>query len=132
MAIQPAPVAATRSDQSANCGQSESCRIGGNVTYRVTITNIGRVDEPQVRLTLTLPPEMSLVRVLPFNAQQDTIRDERVIPFRPLLVLRPNESVNCDLVVRADRPGQAGLKAEVTSLNVVAPVSGTAITTISQ
>ncbi len=131
VAIQPAPEAAQGTLKVQVAGNANPVRVNGNVAYRVTITNIGRVDEPQVRLTLTLPAEMSPVGQPRFNVPEES-RDGRTIQFKPILVLRPNESITCDLVLRADRPGQASLRADVTSLNVAAPLSGTATTTISQ
>jgi hypothetical protein len=127
--VLPSPVAAQGPLKVEVGGNANPVKAGGLVNYVVTITNVSQVEDKQVRLRLTLPPEMSRVGEPRFNARVDSI-DGQTVQFEPVLEMRPNDVVRCTITLRADRPGQANVRADVTSLNVPVPINATVVTRI--
>jgi uncharacterized repeat protein (TIGR01451 family) len=99
--------------------------VGNNAIYIVKFKNNTKQDDSQVRLSITTPPEMTVVKIRDYNAP-DEGKDGNTIPFKPILGMRPGEELKCTLELRADRPiDQTAIRAEVTSTNMPQPQSAT-------
>ncbi|MCC7086460.1 MAG: hypothetical protein IT427_15780 [Pirellulales bacterium] len=111
---------------------TDPVNVGSNAVYIVTITNVTKMPEHQVQLTLTLPPEMTMIEQRKFPAGvESTSADHRTIRLRPIAEMHPGEKIVCELVLRADRPGLATLRADISSVNLPAPRSSTSTTMIN-
>ncbi len=108
--------------------------MGERQTYVITVTNLGQVSDRQVRLTVTLPPQMTLEKLGtggPPNVEVEAAAGQTV-RFSPLAELRPGKQNKAEYRVRAwaRQPGKAVARAEVTSLNNPLPKTDQAETTI--
>src|SRR5690606_18143316 len=103
--------------------------VNSNVNYQVVVKNQTKDRERQVRLVITVPPEMSLVGEPIANVQVQS-KEGNVIRFAPIFELRGDEALTFSFTLRANRPGQAQLRAEVTSFNITTPIEVTQTTSV--
>ncbi len=87
-------------------------RVGGMVTYRLTLANRTAESDRQVLVRVNLPDQVSVeaIRGGQSTRFQDTLR------FTPINELRAGETVTFEIRARAIRPGTASISADVTSL----------------
>jgi uncharacterized repeat protein (TIGR01451 family) len=132
LAMQPAAGVAQGPFKIEIAGNANPAKLNSDVQYQVSIKNLGRESEKQVRLTIIVPPEMSL-RGEPMgnNVRVDTIDGKRII-FKPIAELRPTDApMLFNFVLHADRVGDAAIQAEVTSFNVTTPMTEAKTTKIA-
>ena len=97
--------------------------------FHVTITNAGANPEKQVRLSLVIPESMTYQKTIASVAESKI--DEKNIQYVPILEMRPKESIQFDVQLRANNsPGPAQVTAQVTSENQSQPLTDSATTTI--
>jgi uncharacterized repeat protein (TIGR01451 family) len=108
--------------------------VGERQTYVITVANLGQLSDRQVRLTVTLPPQMTLEKLGtggPANVDVESVVGQ-TIRFAPMAELRPGRENRIEYRVRAwaKQPGKAIARAEVTSLNNPQPKTDQAETTV--
>ncbi|RMG34698.1 MAG: DUF11 domain-containing protein, partial [Planctomycetota bacterium] len=93
--------------------------VGETATVRLVVRNRGFGADTNVALSVQLPAEMKLVQAAG-SAKEQT--QDGVVRFDPLPRLGPGERQVFELTVRAVRPGNARLHAEVRSDRLARPV----------
>jgi uncharacterized repeat protein (TIGR01451 family) len=129
--IQPAPAAAApQSDLRVQIrAVNNPVRAGATAVFHVTITNAGANPEKQVRLSLVIPESMTYQKTIASVSESKI--DEKNIQYVPILEMRPKESIQFDVQLRANNsPGPAQVTAQVTSENQSQPLTDSATTTI--
>jgi uncharacterized repeat protein (TIGR01451 family) len=105
----------------------DAIEVGKDTVYEVLVSNSGSRMETDVKLTCALPRNMN------FRSAQGPTRFHRegsVIVFEPLPKLAARGDVVYKVKVRALEPGDVRFKVQVTSTNLVEPVSKSEATRI--
>jgi uncharacterized repeat protein (TIGR01451 family) len=99
-------------------------RAGNSLTYEVRVTNNGETSDRDVRLTITLPPQLTPIREgitgpAPGRIEGNTLR------FDPVAEIRPGEPLAFRFQARAAAAGTVRIQASVTSATTLGqPVVG--------
>ena len=70
-------------------------RLGGEATFRITVTNTGTNSERQVRVAITKPDSLTYLGSI--SPVRETNNDGPNIQFEPIKELRPGEPITLDL-----------------------------------
>jgi uncharacterized repeat protein (TIGR01451 family) len=97
-------------------------RVGQSSSYRVFVTNSGQTPDSAVRLTVTLPPEMTLVQTGLRAPARYTV-DGQTLRFDPVAEIRAGETLTYNIPMQANRAGNARVTAELTSTGLGRVVS---------
>ncbi len=108
---------------------SEPVAVGRELTYIVKVGNEGPRDENQVALTVELPPEMILNRLVTTGPTQPSVKGQTVT-FDPKARVARGETLEYRVRAQARKPGKVRVQARVTSLDVREPVVDEVRTTI--
>jgi uncharacterized repeat protein (TIGR01451 family) len=92
--------------------------VGQDVTYTVTVTNAGTGSDTNVRVTATLPDNLTYVRS---TGPTESRAAANTVTFSPIPRLAPKESATWRLTARALRPGDAQLRTSATSDSLKTP-----------
>jgi hypothetical protein len=103
-------------------------RLGGDATFRITVTNSGATSERQVRIAIRFPE--SLPYVGSTGSVREANNDGLNIQFQPIMELRPGESIPLDLRFRAKMAGPAQVTVEATSPTLDQPLTEAATVNI--
>ena len=79
--------------------------IGVNLTYTITVTNLGVGTAPGVTVIDTLPPTVNFVSASPSNWSTNTVAGHLVVTFLNLGNLASNQQVTAMIVVTPTAPG---------------------------
>jgi Domain of unknown function DUF11 len=88
---------------------------GGETTYTVRVLNPTKETEKNLRLTVSVPAELT---ILDGRGPTQAKKGDRKIVFEPLPLLGPGQESTYAVKVQAGKPGVVQLKAEVTSDSV--------------
>jgi uncharacterized repeat protein (TIGR01451 family) len=93
----------------------DSARVGDEITYVITVENLGDRPAENVALTITLPERMTYDPAKSRGPSAHRAKGNS-IQFNPVLLMRPDEPpLVYRVVARATEKGRAAIKAEVTS-----------------
>lgn len=90
-------------------------RAGNSVTYEVRVTNNAETPDRDVRLTITLPPQLTAIREGITGPATDTTIENNVLRFGPVAEVRPGEPLAYRFQARAATAGNVRVQASVTS-----------------
>jgi uncharacterized repeat protein (TIGR01451 family) len=105
--------------------------IGNETTYEVRVTNPAAVPDTQIRVSITLPPQMSPIAAGTTGPTQYAINGNTVL-FQALSQLAPGASATFRVQARALQVGAAQMTASATSTNTPTAVTGQETTTVFQ
>lgn len=80
-------------------GTPATVEVNGEVTYEITVRNSGTAAATNIRPTIELPPEMTLVKAEPENKA-----DGRKVIFEPIPALPPNGRAMFRVIAKAVKP----------------------------
>ena len=103
--------------------------VNGQSGYVVRVTNAGTVAEKQVRASIAVPAEMSILSTGMTGPATFAI-DGQTVRFDPVAELKPGETLTYRVPVRAARAGAARARVEVTSTATPQPVTAEETTTV--
>jgi uncharacterized repeat protein (TIGR01451 family) len=93
--------------------------VGGQTSYRVTLTNQGTAPLTNVRLEARVPLEMSTYRTAGPTSAPEKLppadADGQLVTFAPLKELKPGEKLTYEVFVKAVKAGDARLKVTLTA-----------------
>jgi uncharacterized repeat protein (TIGR01451 family) len=105
-------------------------KVGGDATYRVTVSNTGVESQKQVQLTIIIPDNMVLTAPQPQGPTNATIGGQ-TIQFSAVQELRAGEQpLKFDVHLRAVRAGSAKVVAELRSLNQAEPLTSSEVANV--
>jgi uncharacterized membrane protein len=107
----------------------EPIAAGKELSYVIRVTNTGKIDDSQVVLRVTIPPEMIPSLLETHGPTRATARGQTV-EFAPVDRIAPGQTLDYRVKVQARKPGDVRLTAELTSRNQPQPSSEEARTTI--
>ena len=96
--------------------------------YHITVANTGTESQKQVRLSVNLPDNMSLIKVL--NGPVAYEISAPTLQFNAIQELRANDKLNFDIQLRAVRAGSSKLEAELRSSNQPVPATGSEVANV--
>ncbi len=94
--------------------------VGADTTYEVRITNTGSKAETDIKLVAVVPEKME------FKGAQGPVHyreDGKTIVFEPVEKLAPRADAFFKITCKAQQPGTVRFKIQVTSTNLVEPVT---------
>jgi uncharacterized repeat protein (TIGR01451 family) len=100
----------------------DAIEVGKDTTYEILVNNAGSRMETDVRLICALPEKMALGSV---HGPTRYHLEGKVVVFEPVPRLAPRGDVVYRIKVRALEPGDVRFKAQVTSANLIEPVTKT-------
>jgi len=96
--------------------------LGRQMTYVVRVANVGEIADRQVAVAVAIPPEMELVKFTTFGPPSIDYRVVgQTVRFDPVESLEPGASLEYRVRVRAREPGEARVRAELTSQSLIVP-----------
>jgi uncharacterized repeat protein (TIGR01451 family) len=102
--------------------------VGQEGTYEIRVTNGGQSVERDVVMIATAPAEMTPVDIAGGPAQM-TIRGQQIV-FEPVRELPPGQALTYQVRMRANRPAQVRVQAQVTSAGQTQPLLAAEETTL--
>jgi uncharacterized repeat protein (TIGR01451 family) len=105
----------------------DAIEVGKETTYEVLVSNAGSRMETNIKLMCNVPDKMEFMSA-PGSMRYH--REGNAIIFEPVARLAPRSDVVYQIKVKALTPGDVRFKTQVTSTNLVEPVSKTEATRI--
>ncbi len=97
--------------------------VGRQAAYEVRVTNDGTAADTNVRVTVTLPVELTAVPAGTAGPGGVGAQiDDNQVQFQPLAEIRPQEQVSFRIAARGVQAGPAKVTAEITSTGMAQPV----------
>jgi uncharacterized repeat protein (TIGR01451 family) len=97
--------------------------VEDQATYNIRVTNHGQTSDRQVVLVVTVPAGMFPLHI--GTQGPGTVRtsiDGQTVRFDPIAEMKPGDRLDYKVKVRAEKPGAARCRAQVTSQNLKSPV----------
>ena len=102
--------------------KADPLQVGGRTSYEIQVANQGQAADGQVTVVVTVPKEMTPLRVDTKGPSEVKI-DGQTVTFAPVPELRPGDVLSYSVQVRAVAPGdKAACRVEVTSRNLKQPL----------
>jgi uncharacterized repeat protein (TIGR01451 family) len=120
--VEPPPGAGGKLSVTA-AARSNPIKVGAETSVLITVGNSGANPERKVSLVVKVPEQMQYVEGQQQNPTKVSVVDGQTIRFEPIAQLEPGEHLNFEIRVKATRPGDATLHAEVTSPTTMQPVA---------
>jgi uncharacterized repeat protein (TIGR01451 family) len=92
--------------------------LGETTTYTVKVTNQGSADDNNVKMVVTIAPELA-----PVSATGDGSISGQTVTFPPLPKLAPKEAVTYKIVAKGVKAGDGRTRFELTSDMLTSPVT---------
>ena len=90
-------------------------RAGNSVTYEVRVTNNAETSDRDIRVTITLPPQLTALREgITSPLKQPPRIENNLLLFDPVTEVRPGETLPYRFNARAVSPGNAGLPVSIS------------------
>jgi uncharacterized repeat protein (TIGR01451 family) len=86
--------------------------VGREATYTIRVLNQGNAEATRVGLTVAVPAELQILSAKGTTKPQ---QDRQVINFDPLERLKPGEEASYEVAVKALKPGDVRVRAEITA-----------------
>jgi uncharacterized repeat protein (TIGR01451 family) len=102
--------------------------VGGQTTYRITVTNQGSATATNVAITAMLPGQEEFVSADGPTAHELT--GTSTVKFQPVSALEPKDSVTFNVTIKATAPGDVRFRTELRSDQIGEPVFETESTTL--
>jgi uncharacterized repeat protein (TIGR01451 family) len=109
----------------------EPVTAGAELSYLIRVTNTGQTADSNVTLSVTLPAQLTLVRLrtvgpggISYSVQGNTVR------FQTVPQLGPGMRLDYRVRAQASQAGQAVVRAEVVSQSAAQPVAAEETTTV--
>lgn len=97
--------------------------VEDQATYKVRVTNHGQTSDRQVVLVVTVPAGMIPLHIgTKGPSGVKTSIDGQTVRFDPVAEMKPGDRLDYEVRVRAEQPGAARCRAQVTSQNLKSPV----------
>jgi uncharacterized repeat protein (TIGR01451 family) len=93
-------------------------RAGNSLTYEVRVTNNAETADRDVRLTVTLPPQLTPVREGIAAPTKEITIDNNVVHFGSVAEVRPGETLSYRFQARAASAGNVRVQASVISASL--------------
>lgn len=98
--------------------------VGDQATYEIRVTNHAQASDRQVALVVTAPAGMIPLRIGTKGPGQTKVTiDGQTVRFDPIAELKPGDRLDYSIKMRAEQPGAARCRAQVTSQNLKSPVT---------
>jgi uncharacterized repeat protein (TIGR01451 family) len=104
-------------------------RVGQEKTYEIRVENNGRKAEEGVVVVVTVPPEMSVVRLGTTGPNVEV--SGQTVRFTSVEPIEPGRSIDCRVHVLTKLPGDVKFKAQLTGPGLPQPIVVEEDTTIS-
>ena len=121
LAIESAPMFSPADLSMTITDRHDPIVAGKELTYEIQVDNNGRQPDRQVVLVVTVPPAMQAVRLQTVGPTGYEI-DGSTIRFNPVDLVEPGGSIVYRVRVQAKLPGQASLRARLTSQGLRQPL----------
>ena len=127
----PAPVGGLNPLRMTVPTPNNPVKVGGDATYRVTVTNTGVESQEQVQLTIIIPDNMVLADVLKPQGPTTATIEGQTVRFSAVQELRAGEQpLKFDMRLRAVRAGGANVVAELRSRNQTGPLTASEVANV--
>lgn len=100
---------------------ADPVRVDEQVKYEITVANHNQAADGQVAVVVTVPQQMSPLRIGTQGPSAMTI-DGQTVKFAPVADLRPGDVLHYTVKARAAAPGEAKLRVEVSTRNSKSPL----------
>jgi hypothetical protein len=105
--------------------------VGAPATYVIQIHNARSVADQDVALRLELPSALRFERLLAGPVDGQTVSaGGKIIIFRPVREIRPDETLTFRVLLRSERSGRVEVKAHATSRRQLDPATAATTTAI--
>jgi uncharacterized repeat protein (TIGR01451 family) len=101
---------------------ADPVRVDEQVKYEITVANHSQAADGQVSVVVTVPQQMSPLRIGTQGPSAMQI-DGQAVKFAPVAELRPGDVLHYTVKTRATAPGEAKLRVDVTTRTSKAPLS---------
>lgn len=115
--------------QASIASQGNPVSVGKQTAYRISVANNGATAQAQVVVTVTVPPQTTPVNGS-FQGPTAGAASGKTVRFAPLASLPPGKSAVFSVGIRADAPGSATARVEVTSRQQPEAVAAESTTTV--
>ncbi|HUY90802.1 MAG TPA: DUF11 domain-containing protein [Pirellulales bacterium] len=105
--------------------KADPLRVGEQTSYEITVANYGQTADGQVAVVVTVPPEMTPLRIRSQGPDGATMTiDGQTVRFSPVAELRAGDELHYSVQVRAEQASdQARCRVEVTTRNQKSPLA---------
>ena len=101
---------------------ADPVRVDEQVKYEITVANQSQAADGQVAVVVTVPQQMSPLRIGTQGPLAMQI-DGQKVKFSPVAELRPGDVLHYTVKARAMAPGEAKLRVDVTTRNSKSPLT---------
>jgi uncharacterized repeat protein (TIGR01451 family) len=97
---------------------ADPVRVGGNVVYRISVTNQGSGPDNNVQVSAKLPPELQYVAS---RGTTEASADGQNVRFAPVATLAPGRSAQWELTAKGNKAGDIRFEVQLESESLTKP-----------